>query len=213
MGPLSRLQHCGHLHAGEAVLAWRWGPSPWLGHGLLVKEEPLFLLPSDTESFLVHLGCFSSGSGKEHYLPLNYLFLLRFCSTDRPTNKPEIAFLLCLTQISLWSWERENLIFIKYSVTEQQREIFKEKTRVVTDFVYVLAVDRIETSSYGFVPGENLQKIFVSMRLRWRSNCAQFICCKSPSHFIASFHSTFLLTALFFFFFQSANILGFFLSA
>lgn len=50
----------------------------------------------------------------------------------------------------------------------------------------------IETSSYGFVPGENLQKIFVSMRLHWRSNCAQFI---------ANFHSTFLLTALFFFFF------------
>lgn len=76
---------------GEAVPRVEvWGASPWLEHSLPVKKELLFRLSSEMGSSLRSLGVFLFRKWEGRLFIYPQIILLRFCKTDRPTNKPEM---------------------------------------------------------------------------------------------------------------------------
>lgn len=128
---VSQAQQYGHLAAGE-VPGVEVGSYPRWGHSLLGKGGASVWVVFWNKEFSCVLGVFLFKRWEGGLFLYPPIILLQFCKTDRPTNKSDIAFLLCLTQISVWKLrDRECLIFIICSVTEQQREIFRKKPEVL----------------------------------------------------------------------------------
>lgn len=118
-GPHSALGSC----SGPGPLAvWapgcgRGGPRVEVGGSssrvhVLGKQEPCSGCSWKWRAPLFHWRVSLQEAGRQIIdLPPTSPSPLRICKTDRPTNRPEIASLLCLTQISVWKLRQRMLNF------------------------------------------------------------------------------------------------------